>query len=1095
MQQRLLGLGKAKLQRQTRVPDRVARSGTRAAIVAADQDLVGSALGHAGGDGADAGLADQLDRHARAGVGVLKIEDKLRQVLDGVDVVVRRRRDQADAGRGLTDLGDPGVDLLAGQVAALAGLGALGHLDLNLKGAAQVAARHAKARACHLLDGGVLGVTVGQRGLAARILAALAGVGTAVQAVHGDGHALVCFLADGAVRHGAGVKAADDVERRLDLVERNRRATVSVKVEQVAQAHGTAGAVQAGAVLLKGVVAVLTAGGLQQVDSLWIDEVILAAERAPLGQTQRGQLIGSRALKDSERGVVTLVLLALNVLDTHTAHTAHRAGEVRVDELRRKADGLKDLRGVVALHRGDAHLGHDGDDARRRGLVVVGDALLGCHVQIAVRRQVADARMRVVRIDTARGIAHQRRKVVRGHGVAALHHDVGKGTHAGANQVVVHAAHGEQRRYGHLARSGTIAQHHDVHAVADRGLNVLCKLFECSLQRALTRVAAVHGTETAGLKAHAVDGADTLELLLAQQWALQAHQLAGRTRVLEQVAVVAKVERGRGDHMLAKGVDGRVRDLGEQLIEVVKERARLLGQAGQRRIDTHRGERRLALLGHGTHDFVNIIPVIPELGHAHGGGHLGILGGRGRDGLVERVDGQRLLGDPVAIGLFLGVTGAQLVVVDDAAAGKIDLEHLARSQTAARQDVLGAHLDGAHLARQHKAAVARHVVAGGAQAVAVEGGTQRATVGKGDGGRAVPGLHEHGLVGVVGAAFLAQAVVVVPRLGQQHGRGTRERATVHDQEFEHVVQNRGIGALAVDDGHHALKIVLQHGAVQVGFAGADPVDVALEGVDLAVVDDKAVGVRALPAGCSVGGVARVDERHGRLDGGVVEIDEEAAHLRGDQHALVHDGARAHGAHVEDLVAQGELGVGLLFDGAAAHIQTALEGVARRRVVRTAQEGLQDSGHAGAGRLAQVVRVDRHLAPKEQRHAGLGAALLKHATGILYALVVLREEQHGHAIVALCRQNLAALLSLFAEKVMRNLKQDAGAVAGVLLESRTAAVLQVDQNGQRIVQNLVMALAVDIGKRADATCIVVEFGAIKALLLSGICLHRDPPLDI
>ena len=929
--------------------------------------------------------------------------------------MVRRRRDQADAGRGLTDLGDPGVDLLAGQVAALAGLGALGHLDLNLEGAAQVAARHAKARACHLLDGGVLGVTVSQRGLATRVLAALARVGTAVQAVHGDGHALVCFLADGAVRHGAGVKAADDVERGLDLVERNRRATAGIKVQQVAQAHGTAGAVQAGAVLLKGVVAVLTAGGPQQVDSLRIDEVILAAERAPLGQTQRGQLIGSRALKDSERGVVALILLALDVLDTHTAHTAHRAGEVRVDELRRKAHGLEDLRGVVALHRGDAHLGHDGDDAGGRSLVVVGDALLGCHVQIAVRRQVANARMRVVRIDAARGVAHQRRKVVRGHGVAALHHDVGKGTHAGADQVVVHTAHGEQRRHGHLARSGTVAQHHDVHAIANRSLDVFGKLLERSLQRALTRVAAVHGTETAGLKAHAVDGADTLELLLAQQWALQAHQLAGRTRVLEQVAVVAQVERGRGDHMLAKGVDGRVRDLGEQLIEVVKERARLLGQAGQRRIDTHRGERRLALLGHGTHDFVNIIPVIPELGHAHGGGHLGILGGRGRDGLVERVDGQRLLGDPVAIGLFLGVTGAQLVVVDDAAAGKIDLEHLARSQTAARQDVLGAHLDGAHLARQHKAAVARHVVAGGAQAVAVEGGTQRATVGKGDGGRAVPGLHEHGLVGVVGAAFLAQAVVVVPRLGQQHGRGTRERATVHDQEFEHVVQNRGIGALAVDDGHHALKIVLQHGAVQVGFAGADPVDVALEGVDLAVVDDKAVGVRALPAGCSVGGVARVDERHGRLDGGVVEIDEEAAHLRGDQHALVHDGARAHGAHVEDLVAQGELGVGLLFDGAAAHIQTALEGVARRRVVRTAQEGLQDSGHAGAGRLAQVVRVDRHLAPKEQRHASLGAALLKHATGILYALVVLREEQHGHAIVALCRQNLAAFLSLFAEK--------------------------------------------------------------------------------
>ena len=668
MQQRLLGLGKTELQRQTGVPNGIASSGTRAAVVAADQNLVGSALGNTSGDGADAGLADQLDRHARAGVGVLKVKDQLCQVLDGVDVVVRRRRDQADAGRGLTDLGNPGVDLLAGQVTALAGLGALGHLDLDLEGAAQIAARHAKARACYLLDGGVLGVAVGQRGLATRILTALAGVGTAVQAIHSDGHALVCLFADGAVRHGAGVKAADDVERGLDLVERNRRAAAGIKVEQVAQAHGTAGAVQAGAVLLKGVVAVLTAGGLQQVDALRVDQVVLATEWAPLGQTQCGQLIGSRALKDGERGVVALVLLALNVLDTHTAHTAHRAGEVCVDELRRKAHGLENLRRMVALHRGDAHLGHDGDDAGGRSLVVVGDALLGCHVQIAACRQIADARMCVVRIDAARGVAHQCRKVVRRHGVAALHHDIGKGTHTGADQVVVHAAHGKQRRHRDLVRSGAIAQHHNVHAVADRSLDVLGKLFERSLQRALAGIAAVDGTETTGLKAHAVDGADAVELLLVEQRALQANQLAGRAGILEQVAVVAQVERGRSYHMLAKGIDRRIRDLSEQLIEVVKERTRLLGQAGQRRIDTHRGERGLALLGHGAHDLVNIIPVIPELSHAHGGGHLGVLGGRCRNGLIKRVDGQRLLGNPVAVGLLLGIAGAQLVVVDHAAA-------------------------------------------------------------------------------------------------------------------------------------------------------------------------------------------------------------------------------------------------------------------------------------------------------------------------------------------------------------------------------------------------------------------------------------------
>ena len=161
LHQRLLGLGKAELKRQARMPNGVARRGAGASVVAADQDLVGSALGHAGSDGAHAGLADQLDADARAGIGALEVKDKLCQVLDGVDVVVGWGRDEADTGGRTAHLGDPGIYLLAGQVAALAGLGALCHLDLDFRGACKVAAGDAKASVRHLLDGGVLGIAVG----------------------------------------------------------------------------------------------------------------------------------------------------------------------------------------------------------------------------------------------------------------------------------------------------------------------------------------------------------------------------------------------------------------------------------------------------------------------------------------------------------------------------------------------------------------------------------------------------------------------------------------------------------------------------------------------------------------------------------------------------------------------------------------------------------------------------------------------------------------------------------------------------------------------------------------------------------------------
>ena len=70
-------------------------------------------------------------------------------------------RDQADAGRGVPGLGDPRVDLVAGQLAALAGLGALRHLDLDVVGVDQVLAGDTEAARGDLLDRAAPEIAVG----------------------------------------------------------------------------------------------------------------------------------------------------------------------------------------------------------------------------------------------------------------------------------------------------------------------------------------------------------------------------------------------------------------------------------------------------------------------------------------------------------------------------------------------------------------------------------------------------------------------------------------------------------------------------------------------------------------------------------------------------------------------------------------------------------------------------------------------------------------------------------------------------------------------------------------------------------------------
>ena len=212
--QHLLRFGEAQFPGDAGVANRADRRSAGAAVVAADENHVGVSLGHAGGHRAHADFGNQLHGDARLGIRVLEVVNQLRDVFDRVDVVVRRRRNQAHAGNGVAHAGDHVVDLVAGQLAAFAGLGALRDFDLQVVGVDEIVGGDAEARRGHLLDGAAPRIAVGVGSVAGLVLAALAGVGFAADAVHGDGQRLVGFLADGAEGHGAGGEALDDLRRR-----------------------------------------------------------------------------------------------------------------------------------------------------------------------------------------------------------------------------------------------------------------------------------------------------------------------------------------------------------------------------------------------------------------------------------------------------------------------------------------------------------------------------------------------------------------------------------------------------------------------------------------------------------------------------------------------------------------------------------------------------------------------------------------------------------------------------------------------------------------------------------------------------------------
>ena len=345
-------------------------------------------------------------------------------------------RDQPDARRGEPGLRDPRVDLVAGQLAALAGLGALRHLDLQVVGVDEVLAGDTEPAAGDLLHGRPPLVV---QPLA--VLAALAGVGLAAEPVHGDGQRLVRLLRDRAVGHRPGGEPRDDALDRLHLLDRHRCPLAVLETEQPAQGHQPLGLrVDGLGVLLEDVVPSSPGRVLQAEHGLRVEQVQLAlATPLVLPADLEGAVAGAAAAPRVGDRVPPGDLLGHHV-EPDPAELGGGAGEVALDQLLVESDGLEDLGTVVGRDRRDAHLRHHLEHPLAQRLDEVLDRLLRLHLHQAAGRQVLDRLHREVGVDRRGAVADEQRDVVHLADVAGLDDQADLGAGLLPDQVVVHGS-------------------------------------------------------------------------------------------------------------------------------------------------------------------------------------------------------------------------------------------------------------------------------------------------------------------------------------------------------------------------------------------------------------------------------------------------------------------------------------------------------------------------------------------------------------------------------------------------------------------------------------------------------------------------------
>ena len=646
------------------------------------------------------------------------------------------------------------------------------------------------------------------------------------------------------------------------------------------------------------------------------------------------------------------------------------------------------------------------------------------------------------------------------------------------DEVVMHRRRGEQTRdRRRRAVDPTIRQDDDIVALGDRRARAAPEVLERMFEASGARGDRVEHGQRDGSEAALGDVGQLGELLAGDHRVLQHDLPAGLRLGRQQITLRADGGLHRGHQLLADLIERGIRHLGEELLEVVVERPGTVREHGQRRVGAHRAHRLFAVLGHRQQQDSQVLVGVAERDLP--GQHRRAVGRRHR---VRRklLEVDQVVPEPVGVGVLGGELGLDLLVVDDATLGGVDEKDPSGMQPLFDQNLLGGNVEHADLGGHDDHVVLGDVVARGAQAVPVEHGADDGAVGERDRGRSVPRLHQRGVVLVERPPLRAHRLVVLPRFRDHHEDRVRQRPAVHDEELEHVVEGRRVRQPVARDGQHFPEVVAERIRPAERLAGAHPVDVPAQRVDLPVVGNIPIRMRERPGRERVRAEALVHERERRLHVGIGEIRIHRLDLVGAEHPLVDERVRAEARHVGERVFRNVERHHGLFEELPDHVELALEVGVIPHSRSAADEHLGDVRLDRERAGADEVVVGRNVPPAEEALALFVHDRVQERANAVPLLRVSRQEHEPAAVLLGRRQENPQAIALTPQELVRHLEQDAGAIAGIRLAAARTPVKEVDENPERLAHDRVRPPALDVDHEADAAGVVLAARVVQPL---------------
>ena len=222
------------------------------------------------------------------------------------------------------------------------------------------------------------------------------------------------------------------------------------------------------------------------------------------------------------------------------------------------------------------------------------------------------------------------------------------------------------------------------------------------------------------------------------------------------------------------------------------------------------------------------------------------------------------------------------------------------------------------------------------------------------------------------------------------------------------------------------------------------------------------------------------ERQRGFEPRIAQVLEIVAELRRQQHALVDERARRQRDDVETLGASIVQADDAVRDHLAQDEQAALERVLIGDARAAPDEHLTMRRLGRLHGFAETGGIDRHIAPAEETLTFLDNHLLDDVLDQFPPAGVARQEQRAGGVIAGLGQFEAQALRLSGQESMRRLDQHAAAVAGLRVRPDGAAMIEIEQDFEALLDDRVGLAVLQVGHEADAAGVTFGRGIVHPL---------------